>query len=261
MIDKLSKQEILEKLNNKNIEVTVLESTDSTNAYLKRSIRDDLKEGFAIIADSQTLGKGRFSRKFYSPKNSGIYMSILLRPSLSPENAVLITAAAAVAVSRAIEKLSGKETKIKWVNDIYISSKKVCGILTEGSINSDGSFNYAILGIGINAYKPENNFPNEIKDIAGAIFSQKKENLRNTLIAEVINNFFQYYNNLESKTFLDDYRQKSLVLGKEIKVPKNDKLFSAKALEIDDNCRLLVEYDNNEREYLSSGEISIGVDF
>lgn len=261
MIDKLSKQFITELLNNKNAEITVLETVDSTNAYLKRIITDDLPEGSVIIADSQTAGRGRFSRKFFSPENCGIYMSIFLKPKLQAEKAVLITAAAAVAVCKAIEKLGESKTEIKWVNDVYIGSKKVCGILTEGSLNSNGSFNYAILGIGINAYIPENSFDAEIKDIAGAVFKEKKENLRNRLAAEVINCFMDYYNNLENKTFLEDYRKRNLVLGKEITVPKGNTVLAAKALKIDENCRLLVEYNDSKREYLSSGEISIGVDF
>lgn len=260
MIDKLFKEKIKEYLND-DIEILVFDELDSTNSYLKSHIGEASPEFLTVIADSQTLGKGRMSRKFHSPKESGIYISILLKPQIKAENSVLITAAAAVAVNRAIEDLSGKTAKIKWVNDIYIKNKKVCGILTEGSINPNGSLNYVILGIGINAYTPENNFDDEIKDIAGAVFEKRKENLRNKLIAKVIKNFKEYYNALEDKNFLEYYKKKNLVLGKEITVPKNNICLSAKALDIDENCRLLVEYKNGEKEYLSSGEISIGVDF
>ena len=254
MMDIISPIEINKNLQ-KNTQILYFEEIDSTNNYIKANANSP--EFLTVIANSQTSGKGRMNRNFHSPQNSGIYMSILLKPELKAENSVLITAAAAVAVSRAIESLCDADTKIKWVNDIFINNKKVCGILTEGSLNPNGSFNYAILGIGLNAYMPKNDFPNEIKDIAGAVFNKEQENLRNRLISQIINNFLEYYNDLEKRDFLEIYKQKSLVLGKEITTPKG----KAKAVDIDDNCRLLVEYKNGEKEYLSSGEISIGVDF
>lgn len=254
MMDIISPLEINKNLQ-KDIEILYFEEIDSTNNYIKRN--PDSPEFLTVIANSQTSGKGRMNRSFHSPQNSGIYMSILLKPKLKAENSVLITAAAAVAVSLAIESLCPQDTKIKWVNDIFINNKKVCGILTEGSLNPDGSFNYAVLGIGINAYMPKNDFPDEIKDIAGAVFNKKQENLKNRLISQIINNFLKYYNDLEKRDFLSVYRQKSLVLGKEITAPNGKAL----AIDIDDNCHLLVEYKNGEKEYLSSGEISIGVDF
>ena len=254
MMDIISPLEISKNLQ-KNIQILYFEEIDSTNNYIKT--KADSPEFLTVIANSQTSGKGRMNRNFHSPQNSGIYMSILLKPKFKAENSVLITAAAAVAVSEAIESLCPVNTKIKWVNDIFINNKKVCGILTEGSLNPDGSFNYAVLGIGINAYMPKNNFPEEIRNIAGAVFKEEKENLRNRLISLIINNFLRYYNDLEKRDFLEIYKQKSLVLGKEIVTPNGKAL----ALDIDDNCRLSVEYKNGEKQFLSSGEISIGVDF
>ena len=254
MMDIISPLEISKNLQ-KNIQILYFEEINSTNNYIKT--KADSPEFLTVIANSQTSGKGRMNRNFHSPQNSGIYMSILLKPKFKAENSVLITAAAAVAVSEAIESLCPVNTKIKWVNDIFINNKKVCGILTEGSLNPDGSFNYAVLGIGINAYIPKNNFPEEIRNIAGVVFKEEKENLRNRLISLIINNFLRYYNDLEKRDFLEIYKQKSLVLGKEIVTPNGKAL----ALDIDDNCRLSVEYKNGEKQFLSSGEISIGVDF
>lgn len=254
MMDIISPLEISKNLQ-KNIQILYFEEINSTNNYIKA--KADSPEFLTVIANSQTSGKGRMNRNFHSPQNSGIYMSILLKPKFKAENSVLITAAAAVAVSEAIESLCPVNTKIKWVNDIFINNKKVCGILTEGSLNPDGSFNYAVLGIGINAYMPKNNFPEEIRNIAGAVFKEEKENLRNRLISLIINNFLRYYNDLEKRDFLEIYKQKSLVLGKEIVTPNGKAL----VLDIDDNCRLSVEYKNGEKQFLSSGEISIGVDF
>ena len=255
--DILNKKEILEKLNNKNAEIILLESIDSTNKYLKQ-ISCESTEWTTVIAENQTSGRGRYDRTFFSPENCGIYMSVLLKPKISADSAVLITAAAAVAVSDAIEKLSSKQTQIKWVNDILIGTKKVCGILCEGVLNTQsGCIDSVILGIGINVYTPENDFDDSIKNIAGAIFNEKIPDMRNLLIAEIINSFEKYYNELENRTFLEIYRSRSAVVGKNVTVLKGEEKIPAKAVSIDDNCRLEVEFKNLNREFLSSGEISI----
>lgn len=258
MKDILTKEGILNNLT-EDFNVLLFDEIDSTNLYLKNLARDGADEGTVVIADSQTLGRGRFDRRFHSPKNCGIYMSILLKPTLHPQDAVLITAAAAVAVSQAVEKLSCKKTQIKWVNDVLIDNKKICGILTEGSFKNADSFDWAVLGIGINAYTPENGFEEDIKNIATAVFEEKETGLRNLLCAEIINNFWNIYKNMPQKTFLEHYRNHSCVLGKEISVIKNNVSTYAKALGIDENCRLLVEYTDGTKEFLNSGEISVKI--
>lgn len=248
---------IIKNIKDRCVNINYYTTLPSTNTLLKEKACEGAKEGLVIIAESQTEGRGRFYRKFYSPEN-GIYMSILLRPDSTGFDATLITTAAAVAVARSAENLSGKETKIKWVNDVLIDSKKICGILTEGAINpTDGKPEYVIVGIGINAFMPENGFDEEIKDIAGAVFPAFDPDLKAKLTAEVINIFMEYYTNLEKKAFLEEYRKRSAVIEKEISVFKNCSEFYATALDIDDNCRLLVQYPDGTREFLSSGEISI----
>lgn len=245
--------------NSEKFNITFLSETASTNADLKELAKTGADEGNVIIAESQTGGRGRYDRKFYSPKGSGIYMSILLKPSLPASDSVLITAAAAVAVRKSVFEVCGKDAKIKWVNDLYLDNKKICGILTEGSVNSETfKFNWVVLGIGINVYTPENDFETEIKNIAGAIADSREENLRSRLCARIINSFFEIYSSLEQKTFLNDYRSNSCVLNREITVIKNnEESGKAVALDIDNDCRLLVRYENGSEEYLSSGEISI----
>lgn len=257
MADQLTKEGISAYLRYKNVNLELFDTIDSTNLYLKKKDIDTTPEFTVIIANSQTAGRGRFERKFHSPENTGIYMSILLKPNLSPKKAVLITALAAVAVCDAVEALSGKKAGIKWVNDILINGKKVCGILSEAAIGADGKMSRAVLGIGINAYVPKGDFHEDIKDIAGAVYDEEKTDGLNLLCAEIINNVIKYYGELENKTFLEKYKQKSLVLGGFIRVMNTPEGTPAMALEIDDNCRLLVEYENSQREYLSSGEISI----
>lgn len=250
-------QSIIKYLNNKNVTVLHYSNLGSTNTTLKEKVKENAPEGTVIIADSQTEGRGRFYRKFYSPEN-GIYMSILLRPQLSGFDTTLITTAAAVAVAKAAENLSGRKITIKWVNDVLINGKKICGILTEGAVNpKNGIPEYIIVGIGINAFTPPNGFDDEIKDIAGAVFEGYDTDLKARLTAETINNFMEFYENLAQKDYLKEYRRRSAVIGKEITVFKNCTQFQAKALDIDDNCRLLIEYPDKSQEYLSSGEISI----
>lgn len=249
----------VEKLLKNDCRVIVLESVDSTNNYLKKLAENGERENTVVIAECQSGGKGRLGRNFFSPK-SGLYMSILLRPTFSAEKSLFITAAAAVAVSDAIEEISGKKTGIKWVNDVFIGNKKVCGILTEASVDFEtGGLYYAIPGIGVNIYHPADGFPPEIRDIAGAVFDTEpdEKDLKQKLAAAVINNFFDIYNNIESSDFMRKYKQKSCILGKEIFVLKNETKTKATVLDIDEKAGLVVKYENGEVKTLSSGEVSI----
>lgn len=257
MKDILLEKEISSYTNNK-YNIKVFNKINSTNVYLKQLAKNNAEPHTVLIADTQTSGHGRFDRKFYSPKNSGIYMSVLLKPDLEAEKSVLLTAAAAVAVNEAILSLTGKKTEIKWVNDILLDGKKVCGILTEGAINPKTlKFDWAVIGIGINVYTPENDFCSEIKDIAGALLNEKQKNLRNKLCAEILNNISLYCENLENNSFISKYKEYSRLKNKRISVIKNGTVTPATALFIDDDCRLAVRYDDESQELLNSGEISI----
>lgn len=253
----MSKDGIKKHLND-DYKITLLESTTSTNEVLKQEARQSGGEWTVVIADSQMSGKGRMARKFYSPENCGIYMSVLLKPTLSAEKSVLITAAAAVAVSEAIEKLAGKEAKIKWVNDVFVENKKVCGILTEGGINTETlGFDWAVLGIGINAYLPDGGFASEIADIAGSVFEKRSADNRNRLIAEVLNRFREYYKNLQAKKFFPEYKKRMLCIGRDVEVIKPNEIKKARCINLDGDCRLQVAYEDGSEELLSSGEISV----
>ena len=136
-------------------------------------------------AGMQTQGRGRLGRSFFSPSDSGLYMSILLRPDMAAADAVKITTAAAVSVALAVEKVSDQKPDIKWVNDIYINGRKICGILTEASFSMEsGGLDCAVLGIGVNTYEPEGGFPEAIRDIAGPIFHERKSDMRNRIAAD-----------------------------------------------------------------------------
>lgn len=260
MVDKISSQKISDFLNEDlkdKIIIEVLEKTTSTNTIIRQRANES-PEGLVVVAEEQSEGRGRLGRSFFSPGGTGLYISLLLRPEIEPSEAVMITTAAAVAVCEALEKVGADTPQIKWVNDVFVKGKKVCGILTEASFNPESrKLKYAVLGVGINMYEPEGGFPDEIKNIAGSVFSETRENLRDMVTAYFLNSFMEYYYNLSQKEFLKKYTEKCFVLGKEINVICGDCVRGAKALSLDESLGLNVEYDNGEKAVLSSGEISI----
>lgn len=261
--DILSVQGIKKYLNESSNELVleVLPLASSTNMLLREKANQGEEEGYCLLANAQTEGKGRRGRSFYSPADTGVYLSLLLRPKdIPPSKAVHITTMAAVAACQAIEDVAGKEASIKWVNDVFVEGRKVAGILTEASLSLESaSLDYVIMGIGINAYPPEKGFPEEIKHVAGAVFDEKQSDGKNKLAAAFLNAFMELYQNKEQADYVGTYRSKSLVLGKEVVVhlPQGDR--KALALDVDEDCHLVVRYEDGETEALSSGEISIGL--
>lgn len=233
--------------------------TDSTNRYLKELAAAGATEGTVVIANKQSAGRGRLGRSFFSPEEKGIYMSILLCPKIELQRSVLITSMAAVAVARAIERVCGITAQIKWVNDIFLNRKKVCGILTEAGINStDGTLDYAVLGIGINVGAME--FPEELKEIATSVsnecgFPVEKE----ALLEEILKELEYWYPTLWDGSFLAESKARSILLGKDIlvvDVNAEGGSYMAKAVDLDELGHLMIER-NGVREVLNSGEVSI----
>jgi len=244
-------------------EVTVesFDCVDSTNAVARTRAADGAPEGLVVISSAQTQGRGRKGRTFFSPDGTGIYMSILLRPEMSAEMALRVTTVAAVSVCQAIESLTGRNADIKWVNDIFMNGRKVCGILTETVFGaSAGKPEYVVLGIGVNAVEPENGFPEEIRDIAGSVFERCSTDPRGLLAARIIDCFFENYAKMAENSFAGEYRQRCIVPGHRVMVVSPYGLRQADALSVDDECRLLVRYDDGRTELLHSGEISIKLD-
>ena len=263
----------------------VVPVTGSTNADVKTAAQGGAAEGYAVIAAEQTSGAGRRGRSFYSPSGTGVYISVLLKPENCPaQDAVRITTIAAVAACMAIENVTAKEPcageaeipadrrrgtgelpGIKWVNDVYLRGKKVCGILTEGAFSMESALlDYAVLGIGFNVYEPEGGFPKEISEIAGAVFPGKTEDAKNRLCSSFLFYFEKWYRQLSDRNYTEEYRKRSIVTGQKIRVLKGSEYMQgpdagkcAEALAIDDDCRLLVRYEDGSEEWLSSGEISI----
>lgn len=253
------------------------EQTDSTNLRAKEFIssqKNNFYESFnklpisaVFIANSQTNGKGRLGRSFFSPKNCGIYLSIIYNTDFFEyENDVtLITPKVAVSVCKTLEKFGCNNCKIKWVNDIFINEKKVCGILTEGILSTvdKGKINPAIIGIGINLEEDKNGFPEEISNIATCanIKFELREEIINQLLIDILSDLKKENHCL----IMQEYKNRSNLIGKTVNVIENTfctKSFEAKVIDILENGHLLVrkknqdKFDENITE-LFTGEVSI----
>ena len=237
--------------------VKVFLSVTSTNDVLKENA-GKLPCWQTVVSNRQTAGKGRRTRSFYSPSDTGLYLSMLIKLPLAAWEATRLTTAAAIAACRAIEACSDAQPAIKWVNDVYLDGRKICGILTEASISMENqSLEWAVMGIGFNVYEPEGGFPPEISRIAGNIFKEKKKDLRSILAAQFMEEFHGICSDLKGRSIVDEYRHRSLMKGRSIDVIKGENSISARAVDIDDELRLIVEYGDGTREALSSGEVSI----
>lgn len=243
----------------RDLDLTVLPTAPSTNALVREKANQGCPEGCIIIACEQTAGRGRYGRQFFSPVDSGVYLSLLLRPTAySPQQATCLTAAAAAAMCQAIEAVTGQQPGIKWVNDIFLHGKKVCGILTEAAVGLEtGTLNYMVLGAGVNLYPPVKGFPEEIQPIAGSVLERSCPEAKNRLVGEFLNRFWYFYTHPECRAYLEDYRARSLAIGQNVTVLSAGKAVSAYAYGIDDDFRLLVRYDSGKTEALSYGEIRI----
>ncbi len=271
--DGLSSAYIEAKLKKAGVKLTLetYKSIDSTNSLLKRYAAEGKTGDMVAVSEEQTAGKGRRGRSFFSPKGSGLYMSFLLHPDVPMAEAVSLTTVAAVAEAKAIEKVTGFETGIKWVNDIWMRGKKVSGILTEAQSSVEsGTLDYCVVGIGINLYEPQGGFPEDIKDVAGAVYTENsgRGNLKNDLAAALIEEFMNFYKKFPNRTYLEDYRKRCFCIGKDVSVvtadhnareadPSVPDRIHAHVLGVDENCHLHVRYRDGAEGFLSSGEISI----
>ncbi|HOO22235.1 MAG TPA: biotin--[acetyl-CoA-carboxylase] ligase [Clostridia bacterium] len=236
--------------------LTFFDTLPSTNTALKEKAKQGAPEGEVVVARAQTMGKGSKGRSFFSPEG-GLYFSLLLRPGQNLCR--YLTPLAAVAVSRAIENLGFPDVKIKWVNDIYLNNKKVCGILTEGVSDNEGNY-YAVVGIGINLSPPAGGFPSEIRDTATALFSEPvPESVKNALLTSVLDNISALYPTLSEKSFLAEYRARSCLIGKSITITSGNRVFEAVAVDINDDFELVVKTAETGDIALNSGDVQIKI--
>jgi len=255
----ISSQRIEELLFDKDCRVLAFDTIDSTNLYLKKLADDEALEKTVVVANHQTNGKGRLGRSFYSPADSGIYFSVLLKPDIQLKDAVKITTCAGVAVCLTLEKMFGIKPKIKWVNDIFVDGKKACGILTEAAVDATTNKpKYVVLGVGCNLFVPKGDFPTELLDIAGSVV-QSEENIivdRNAVIAQYLNVFFKLYADLGSSEIYEMYKERMFLLGQKVKVLSGEQ-FEAKIIDINPDFSLKLKLDNEKIINLNTGEVSV----
>lgn len=237
--------------------VTVFDTVTSTNIIAKEQAAQGAPHGTSVIAMHQTNGRGRRGRSFASA-GDGIYLSIVLRPNTDYSHAPLITTAAAVAVSDAIAEVCKIECQIKWVNDLFYNGKKICGILTEAVTDIEsGAIDSVVVGIGVNFRGKTEDLPEEIQNIAGFLFADKATATRNDLACAIIQNVLRETARLEERTFIESYKNRCFILGKEIEFIYGGKAVLGTAVDVDENCGLKVVLDSCEEILLQAGEVSV----
>lgn len=236
-----------------------LERVDSTNDYLKKEAKNGAPEGTVILANEQTAGKGRLGRSFASPPSMGIYLSMLLRPTGNGEDIAGLTASSAVAVCKAIESVCGISPEIKWVNDLMLRGKKICGILCE-SVSGEKGIDFVVLGIGLNVITRIEDFPSELLGIAGSIYSQTGFIAdRGRLIAAIISELDAMYAawKRDKTAYRDEYRRRCKILGSEITLTSRGSAAKVLALDIADDFGLTVQTASGEIGTIHWGEVSV----
>ncbi|AGK96593.1 biotin--[acetyl-CoA-carboxylase] ligase [Clostridium pasteurianum] len=260
--DILTYEEIYDGLSTKFIgrKIIHFDSIDSTNSKAKElaSLLDE--DGTVVIAEEQTMGKGRLGRNFISPNRKGIWMSIILKPDINPLKVSMVTQIGAAAINKAFREMK-IETLIKWPNDILLNKKKLCGILTEMSAELT-KVNFIVMGIGINVNLDKDDFTEEVRETAtSAKIEIGKRISRKEIVARILNNFEPLYKAFVEKEDIEETiaicRENSILIDREIRVIKRENSIRAKVLDINNKGELIVKYEDGKVENLISGEISI----
>ena len=234
------------------------ETIDSTNTYLKQLAEAGAEGGTAVIAHSQTGGRGRLGRSFHSPAGSGIYLSYLLRPNCKPEALMHLTCAVAVAMCDAVEKTTGLRPGIKWTNDLVHGKRKLGGILTELGFEN-GLVSYAVVGIGINCTQKAEDFPEEIRSIATSLAAVTGRPIdKAALETEMLSALEAMTQALADKeTILARYRADCITLGQKVCVVRGEEISYGTALDVDGEGALVVRFEDGSVRAVSSGEVSV----
>jgi len=240
-------------------EIYYFPDLDSTNNEGKKQANLGCPDGSIVIAESQHKGRGRLSRGWFSPESKGIWLSIILRPPFNPYDAPKCTLLAAVAVTRAIRKITQIECGIKWPNDILYQGKKIVGILTEMNAEMD-AINHIVIGMGINVNINQDEFPDELMQIATSLSAITGHTIsRMTLLSAVLSELEQEYKRVIEQGFvqmLDEWRALSITLGQQVRVIGSGREFGGLAVDIDIDGALLVQTENGLEKVLA-GDVSI----
>lgn len=239
-----------------------LEEVDSTNLRARQLAAEGAADGTVVVADRQTAGRGRLGRSFQSPGGRGIYLTALLRPALPPERLSPVTAMAGVAACRAVERICGASPGLKWPNDPVLEGKKLCGILTELSLEGEtGRVQDLVLGIGINVSQRPEDFTPEVREIATSLAQALGRPVsRPALAAEVIRELDRLYAALtagEIAPYLEEYRRRCVNLGRTVRLLGPDGGETAEALDIDGDFGLVVRTADGGIRTVRSGEVSV----
>ena len=241
----------------KDLPIIVYKTIDSTNTQAKLSAESGQYKDAVFAASEQTAGRGRLGRSFISEGGKGLYLSILLGGPFAPDSAVSLTTYMAVIASRCIERLTGTNPKIKWVNDVYLGGKKLAGILTEGKADESGeALSYAVVGIGINLLKQE--FDSEVKSIATTLEDECGKRVDvSTLAAMIVKEFFENIPLAGTTEIAKEYKSRSFLIGERVNVIKPTETYEALVTNITDKCELVLKLDDGKTEMLSTGEVSV----
>lgn len=238
-----------------------LEETDSTNDRLKAMARQGAPHGTVLIADRQTGGHGRMGRSFHSPGGAGIYCSLLLRPQCSPGQLMHLTCAVAVAMCDAVEKAAGFRPGIKWTNDLVCQKRKLGGILTELGLSSNGTVDYAIIGIGINCSQQEADFAEDIRGFAGSLSMVTGKEIRRSTVAAAMMEALEIMDrNLlrHKEEIMNQYRRSCITVGQDISLLRvGEEVRHGKAVDVDEEGALVVKFADGHTESVNSGEVSV----
>ncbi|MCK1258264.1 bifunctional biotin--[acetyl-CoA-carboxylase] ligase/biotin operon repressor BirA [Streptococcus uberis] len=242
--------EIIEKA--LQIQVSYNEKSNSTQKDAKENIMTNPKTPQLYLAPKQEMAKGRMNRPFFTSENGGIYMSLHLKPNVHYSDLEPFTMMAASSITKAISRLTGIDTQIKWVNDIYLGQKKIAGIITEAITSVEtGLITDVIIGIGLNFFIKD--FPDDLNSKAGSLFSVQPTVTRNQLIIEI----WKLFTEIPVKDHIKVYKDKSLVLNRQVTFMENDTLISGKAIAITDEGHLVIRLESGQEKILRSGEISL----
>ena len=231
---------------------------ESTNDLAKKQADNGAPHGTVIIAEQQTRGRGRMGRSFHSPADSGIYLSVILRPCCTADKLMHLTCATGVAMCNAVESTTGYRPGIKWINDLVAESRKLGGILTELSLAPDGTVRYAVVGIGINCN--QRTFPGELENIAISLkVATGKEIDRAALAAAMVTQLELMSNSLlsEKAVVMEQYRRDCVTLGREVTLLRAEQTVSATAIGLDDDGGLQVRYADGSCGTVATGEVSV----
>lgn len=240
-------------------DIIVMDEVDSTNNRAKELASAGAVHGMVVAADTQSSGRGRMGRSFVSPSGTGLYMSVILRPDFGIDTAQLITSCAACAAAEAVEELCGSQVNIKWVNDLYMNGRKICGILTEASLSLEThSFDYAVVGIGVNVRSVRELFGSELSGTATSVEDETGLKIsRNVLCARILSRLESHLSTIESRSFLSEYRSRELLTGNMITANVGGETVTGKAAAIDDNANLVVELSDGTVRTFGSGEANL----